>query len=168
MTRKEKMAKPTNGTIKRQSAKELVYSGFVYDVAEIADYLDTNGGKLKDAVAALHPDIPKQSILPICTKLKRHPYMLARKDASLALLKSQGPKLQQNMLDLAFNSRSEMVKYNATKDGLDRIFGAAEDTGGGNEQPTFVFNFNMGGKEPTAAERAESARKVIDGETVDQ
>lgn len=154
------MAKPSKA-LGRLTKQEVNHNGFVYDLTEVIDYAEENGVKLKAAFQAIYPKTPLPTVTAIMPKINKHPYVLARKDASLALLKRKGPDLQQNMLDLAFKSRSEMVRYNATKDGLDRVYGQAEDPNAGEKAPTLVFNFNM------SSGQAPDVRKVIDGETSD-
>lgn len=137
----------------------IEHSGFQYDVAKIAEYVEA-GMPEKQAVREAHPTVPAKSVAPILAKVRRHPYYLARKEARLAILENKGPELQQNLLDLAFNARSEMVRANTTINALDRVYGnqAADDA----EKPTFVFNFSFGNPTGQPPEPVQAENTVID------
>lgn len=144
-------------TLKR-TIHRVEHGGQEYVVNDIIDKM-SKGHKLSAAIQIAYPIIPKPSVSALATKIKKHPYFQAYKDASLQLMQDQGAALQQNMLDLAFNSRSDMVKFQATKDGLDRVYGEANEVGG--DKPTMVFNFAFGTPAP-----AQPPRVVIEGEEV--
>lgn len=134
------------------------HSGFQYDVDAVIKLTD-EGMKEKDALRAAHPELPGKSVAPVLAKIKKHPYYLARKEARLSILEEKGPELQQNLLDLATGARSEMVRYSATSDALDRIYGKKDDEK--SETPSFVFNFSFGGA-PTPPVKVDA--QVVDGD----
>lgn len=144
-------------TLKR-TVQRLEHNGQEYLVDKIVDRMN-QGHKLSVAIALEYPDVPKASYASIATKVKKHPYFIAYREASLKILSDKGAALQQNMLDLAFNSRSDMVKFSATKDAMDRVYGEAgadEDS----KKPAMVFNFSFGDAAPKTAPSV-----FIEGET---
>ena len=140
--------------------QEFTYNGGLYSVNEICDELD-KGTKPRDALAMLYPTTPKGAYTNIIKRLKKHPYYIARQDIQTAILKEQGANLQMNLLDLAYNSRSEMVRYSATSDALDRVYGEKDGDKGNDESPKLVFNFNLGGGQTVT-------KTVEDGTIIDQ
>lgn len=143
----------------KRTIHRIEHGGQEYTVNEVIELM-SKGNKMSTAIQIAYPNLPKLAVAPLATKIKKHPYFQAYKDASLKLMENQGAALQQNMLDLAFNSRSDMVKFQATKDSLDRVYGEATELGG--EKPTMVFNFQFGDNPPKV-----EARTVIDGEVVE-
>lgn len=139
--------------------QEFTHVGFVYDVTDICQAID-EGRKPVEAIKSLYPSVPKASLPHLVRKLKKHPYYIAKQDLETAILKEAGPKLQMNLLDLAFNARSEMVKFSATDSALDRVYGKEDETSQG-EAPALVFNFNLGGGQTVT-------KKVEDGTIIDQ
>lgn len=155
----------------KHSPQIVEHSGFEYDVREIYKYLD---GKTKVGVAILRAypkikDNPKH-VSAVAAKVRLHPYFKARKDATLDIIASRDADLQLNMLDLAFGARSEKVKYDATKDSLDRIHGTSDD-GAGNGAPVLIFNFDMSGGGPQKPVRRVVGEKPVrdaqEGEIID-
>lgn len=128
-------------TGEKMSKQTVELAGFQYEVDKICNVVD-EGVELKDAIRTLHPTLPPKSIPKIVAKVKKHPYYIARKDLELNILAAKGPDLQQNLLDLAFNARSEMVRANTTVDALDRVYGKKDQQEA--DKPQFVFNFSFG------------------------
>ena len=140
--------------------QEFTYNGGLYSVTDVCDEIDA-GLKPRQALEKLYPTTPKASYTKILTLLKKHPYYIARQDIQTSILKEHGAKLQMNLLDLAFNAKSEMVRYSATSDGLDRVYGEKDGDKGGESMPSLVFNFNLG--------NGQSVRKEVqDGTIIDQ
>ncbi|MGV9002389.1 MAG: hypothetical protein ACOH18_05555 [Candidatus Saccharimonadaceae bacterium] len=127
----------------KRTVQRLEHGGQEYLVDVIVDEMN-KGHKLSQAIKNCYPDVPAPTYSAIATKVKKHPYFVAYKEVSLKLISDKSAALQQNMLDLAFNSRSDMIKYSATKDSLDRIHGEAGKDNGA-EKPLLVFNFSFGG-----------------------
>lgn len=121
----------------------VTLNGFEYDVRQICGLLDS-GFELKAAIRHLYKTLPEASIPTVVAKVKKHAYYIARADMQLNILKAKGPELQQNLLSIAFDGRSERNRLDATNSAMDRIYGNAdkqEDAG----KPQFVFNFSFGG-----------------------
>lgn len=137
-----------------QNKHIVEHSGFRYEVDKICNIIDT-GVEPKDALRTLYPTLPPKAIAPILAKVKKNAYYIARKDLEMNIVAAKGPELQQNLLDLAFNSRSEMVKYSATSDALDRVYGKKDQQEA--DKPQFVFNFSFG--DPTG--KASVPDKII-------
>lgn len=153
--------KPTRfQQLARRVRQEFSHNGGLYSVTDICDQID-QGLKPREALARLYPSTPKASYSRIIQKLKKHPYYIARQDIQTAILKEQGANLQMNLLDLAYNSKSEMVRYSATSDALDRVYGEKDGDKGGEEMPKLVFNFNLGGGQTVT-------KTVEDGTIIDQ
>lgn len=145
----------------KRTVHKFEHGGQEYIVDNVLEIM-SQGYKVSQAVKIAFPNVPKESYPALTTKIKKHPYFVAYKEASLKLLTDKGAALQQNMLDLAFNSRSDMVKFSATKDAMDRIFGeaGAEPT---DDKPSMVFNFSFGGQQPATVRVDPST--IIEGET---
>ena len=141
----------------KRTPQRVEHAGQEYLVDKIVDRMN-QGHKLSLAIALEYPDVPKASYASIATKVKKHPYFIAYKELSLKLIHDKSAALQQNMLDLAFNSRSDMIKYSATKDSLDRIHGEAGKDAAA-DKPAMVFNFSFGDNPPA------KPRVIIEGET---
>lgn len=127
----------------KRTVQRLEHNGQEYLVDVIVDTMN-QGHKLTQALRICYPDVPPASYSALATKVKKHPYFIAFKEVSMKILNDKGAALQQNMLDLAFNSRSDMVKFSATKDAMDRVYGEAgkDDSA---DKPLMVFNFSFGG-----------------------
>ena len=142
----------------KRTVHRIEHGGQEYLLNDIIERM--NGGlKLSLAIQQAYPNLPKPSVPALATKVKKHPYFQAYKDASLKVMQDQGAALQQNMLDLAFNSRSDMVKFSATKDAMDRVYGEADS--GEAEKPVMVFNFAFGDNAP------KKHTTIIEGEVVE-
>lgn len=153
--------KPTRfQQLAKRVKQEFTYNGGLYSVNEICDALES-GLKPRDALAKLYPTTPKLAYPQIIKRLKKHPYYLARQDLQLNVLKEEGARLQMNLLDLAYNSKSEMVRFSATDSALDRVYGEKDGDKGSDESPKLVFNFNLGGGQTVT-------KTVEDGTIIDQ
>lgn len=152
---KRRESKPMKRTIHR-----VEHYGQEYIVDEVLEQMN-QGLKLTAAIKTAYPMVPKESVVSIAAKVKKHPYFQAYKEASLKLLHDKGAALQQNLLDMAFNARSEMVRYSATTDAMDRVFGKKDEDTSDNK-PTMVFNFSFGDNTPPP----KVTTQIIDGETV--
>ena len=162
---KKKPKYPPRRPLPERVVQQFTHYGQLYSVYDLCEAMDA-GVKPKDAVRKLYPSTPKESIGSIVKKLKLHPYYLARKDIQLSILKEKGADLQMNLLDLAFNARSEMVRYSATSDSLNRVYGE-KNQDDGDDTPKFVFNFNMGDKVMSVDTSQVQANTVIDVEATD-
>lgn len=131
--------------------------GFRYDTKQIVSQLK-DGTKLPDAIRRLYPATPTASIPHIATKVRKQPYFIAYKEAKTEILNNAGPDLQQNMLDLAFKSRSEMVRFSATDAAMKRVYGNETEEQG--PKPTMVFNFSFGAGAPSQPD----TKVIIDGD----
>lgn len=147
----------------RRTIQRVEHNGQEYLVDKIIDTMN-EGHKLSQAIKINYPDLPKASVAPLMGRIKKHPYYIAYKDASMKILNDKGPALQQNMLDLALNSRSDMVKFSATKDALDRVYGEADATPK-DITPIMTFNFSFGGSAPVQQATIDPDR-IIDGDTL--
>lgn len=132
------------------------YNGLELDVKAVCDLID-EGAEAKDALRSVHPELPPSKVAAALQKVKKSVYYLARKDLKLNILEAKGPELQENLLKLATDARSEMVRFNATDSALDRIYGKKDEQGG--EKPRFIFNFSFG--DPTGA---TPSRVTVDSE----
>lgn len=142
---------------------EIEHSGFRYDVQKVVDTMMSENIKLPEAVRYHNPNIPESSMNAIGVKIRNSPYFLAYKKAKTEILNAAGPALQANMLDLALNAKSEMVKFSATDAALKRVYGADADEKP--IQPGIVFNFSFGGQQVPAA--AQVVKEFIDVEPID-
>lgn len=122
------------------------YTGLELDVKAICDAID-EGMDAKDALRSVHPELPGSKVAGALQKMKNSPYYLARKDLKMNILERKGPELQENLLKLATEARSEMVRFSATDSALDRIYGKKGGEEG--EKPQFVFNFSFTGNDQT-------------------
>lgn len=122
----------------------VTLNGFEYDVRQLCGLLDT-GFDLKAAIKQLYDTLPADSVPKVAAKVKKHPYYVARQDLQLNIIKSKGAELQQNLLDIAFEGKSERNRLEATNSALDRVYGGTDDTANtGPAKPTMVFNFSFG------------------------
>lgn len=151
--------------LSRRVRQEFTHLGFLYSVTDLCDAIDA-GMKPKDAVRHLYPSTPAASLSRVVSKLKKHPYYIARRDIELAIIREKSADLQTNLLDLAFNAKSEMVRYSATGDALNRIHGDSADDKT-DDKPRFVFNFNMGGQNIQLDTAKADNSSVIDVEAID-
>lgn len=149
-------------TLKR-TVQRVEHNGQEYLVDQLVDKMN-EGHKLSAAIKICYPTLPPASVAPLMTRVKKHPYFIAYKEASMKILNDKGPALQQNMLDLALNSRSDMVKFSATKDALDRIYGEADATPK-DVTPVMSFNFSFGGNAPIKQVTVDPDR-IIEGEVL--
>jgi len=144
-----------------ESKKTLEHGGQQYELDKISELVEA-GMKDKQAVLQLYPSIPKASVNSLLIKVRKHPYYIARKDVNIAIIREKGPELQQNLIDIALEGRSERNRLEATIDALDRVYGKAEDE---NEKPLMVFNFSFDNSGNASKNKQHS--EVIDGETFD-
>lgn len=139
--------------------KIIEHSGYQYEVDKVLAYVDA-GMSEKQAVRQAYPELPAKSVQPLLSKIKKSPYYIAKKDVETSILAAKGAELQNNLLDLAFNARSEMVRLGATDSGLDRIYGKKEEE---LQIPTMTFNFSFGDNQTTVKVKPDA----IEGEVVD-
>lgn len=144
-----------------ESKKTLEHGGQQYELDKISELVEA-GMKDKQAVMQLYPTVPKASLTSLLTKVRKHPYYIARKDVNIAIIREKGPELQQNLIDIALEGRSERNRLEATIDALDRVYGKAEEE---NEKPLMVFNFSFDNSGNASKNKQHS--EVIDGETFD-
>jgi hypothetical protein len=144
-----------------ESKKTLEHGGQQYELDKISELVEA-GMKDKQAVWQLYPTVPKASMTSLLAKVRKHPYYIARKDVNIAIIREKGPELQQNLIDIALEGRSERNRLEATIDALDRVYGKAEDE---NEKPLMVFNFSFDNS--GNASKNKQHTEVIDGETFD-
>lgn len=137
----------------------IEHGGFQYDVRQVVELLKV-GFKEGQAVKSLCPEIPKAAIPSVVNKIKKHPYFVAYKDIQLSILKDKGPDLQQNLLDIALDGKSERNRMEATMNALDRVYGAEKNEP---TKPNYVFNFSFS----NSSEPAKTRTAVIEGEVID-
>lgn len=139
-------------------AKQTIdHNGFQYEVDKICDVMDA-GLDDKSALRSLYPSLPPKSVAPILHKVKKHSYFIARKDLKLNIIEAKAPELQNNLIDIALDGRSERNRLDATINALDRIYGNAKDDDA--KQPQYVFNFSFGGSSGPVVVKSE----VIDAD----
>lgn len=134
------------------------YNGLELDVKAICDLID-EGMEAKSAIRTIHPELPGSKTAPALAKVKKSVYYLARKDLKLNILEAKGPELQENLLKLATEARSEMVRFSATDSALDRIYGKKDTEV--QDKPQFVFNFSF---KETGSDGRVPDRVVVDSE----
>ena len=135
----------------------IPYNGLELDVKAVCNLID-EGIDAKDALRTVHPELPGSKVGPALSKLKSSVYYKARKDLQMNILEAKGPELQQNLLKLATEARSEMVRFSATDSALDRIYGKKDQEA--QEKPQFVFNFSF-------KDTGSDGRVVVDAEVSD-
>lgn len=157
------LPKGKSGLIER-SELCIEHGGYQYDVKQFVE-IAKSGIKENQAVRSLCPTVPQASINPILIKLRRHPYYKAYKELQLSILKERGPDLQQNLLDIALEGKSERNRLDATVNALDRVYGADKNEP---TTPNFVFNFSFGGS-PAKVRSVESraSNEIIEGEVIE-
>ena len=134
------------------------YNGLELDVKAICDLID-EGMEAKSAIRTIHPELPGSKTAPALAKVKKSVYYQARKDLKMNILEAKGPELQENLLKLATEARSEMVRFNATDSALDRIYGKKDTEV--QDKPQFVFNFSF---KETGSDGRVPDRVVVDSE----
>lgn len=158
--------------IGKYSKQEIEHNGSVYDVVEIYKHIAA-GNKPFQSVVLAYPELRNNPLhaKKVAAKVRIHPYFKARKDATLDIIAARDADLQLNMLDLAFGARSEKVRFDATKDSLDRVHGAADDGSMNKERPILVFNFGVTDGTPQKAVRRvvgeKPARDANEAEVID-
>ena len=145
--------------MQNQDATTLDHGGQQYEINKICDLMD-GGLDEKSAIRTLYPTVPAASMKYLVPKVKKHPYYVARKDLKMNILAAKGPELQENLLHIALEGRSERNRLEATNSALDRVYGNAKDEE--KNKPQFVFNFSFGGK----TETPKLTTEIIEGETV--
>lgn len=147
-----------------EAKKTLEHGGQQYEVDKIYDLVDA-GMNEKQAILSIYKTIPKESLNSLILKLRKNPYYMARKDVSLAIIKEKGPELQQNLISIALEGRSERNRLDATIDALDRVYGKAEEDA--IAPPNMVFNFSFNQTKDPARVIDRIHEKVVEGEVID-